>query len=170
MQELKKGDVLISAGHPNHFLYLLLSGRLRIHLEELTLDPIAILEPGEVVGEMSVIDRQPASAFVVAHEDCRLLVVDENIMWSLVENSHAVARNLLFILSQRLRHGNVLIGASLVEKVSGQELEEFQPQEVQESKGLLEEEIEAKTVSLYKTATAYVLESIHWTGRRRSHS
>jgi len=50
IQELKKGDVLISAGQPNHFLYLLLSGRLRIHLKELTLDPIAILEPGEVVG------------------------------------------------------------------------------------------------------------------------
>ena len=33
VQCLEKGDVLIHAGQPNHFLYMLLSGRLRIHLE-----------------------------------------------------------------------------------------------------------------------------------------
>ena len=160
IQELDKGDVLISAGRPHHFLYLILSGRLRIHLKKLTLNPIAILEPGEVAGEMSVIDRQAASAFVVAHEDCRLLVLDEKTIWCIVESYPIVARNLLLILSQRLRQGNVLVEASLLEKVSEQELEDFQPLEIQESKWLLEEEVEKKTVRLYRTTTAYVLDSI----------
>ena len=66
IKELKEGDVLISAGVPNDHLYLLLSGSLRIHLKKLTLDPIAILEPGEMAGEMSLIDLQPPSAYVVA--------------------------------------------------------------------------------------------------------
>jgi len=160
VREFKEGAVLIEAGQTNNFLYLLLSGRLRIHVKNLTLDPITILEPGEIVGELSLIDSQQTSASVVAHEDCRLLELDEKIMWTLVENSHAVARNLLYILSQRLRHGNVLIGDSVLEKVSAQELEEFQPREAQEGKSLAEEELEADTASLYKTATAYVLESI----------
>ena len=162
VRELKPGDVLIPAGQPNHFLYLLLSGRLRIHLKQLTLDPITMLEPGEVVGEMSLVDGRLTSAYVVAEDDCRLLVIEEKIFWSLVEDSHAVARNLLFILSRRLRHGNALIEASLLDKVSEKELEEFEPREVQEGKNLLEEEREGETIELYKAATAYIVESIRW--------
>jgi len=105
---LKKGDVLIHAGQPNHFLYTLLSGRLRIHLE-LELNPIVVLEPGEIVGELSLIDGQLTSAHVVADQDCRLLVFGEKTLWSLVVSCHAVARNLLSVLAQRLRHGNSLI-------------------------------------------------------------
>ena len=89
-------------------------------------------------------------------------------MWSLVEDSHAVARNLLFILSRRLRQGNALIGASLLEKVSDLELEEFQPQEVPESKGKLEEKSENETVRLYNAATAYVSESIRKAQKKKS--
>ncbi len=105
---LEKDDVLIHAGQPNHFLYMILSGRLRIHLE-LELNPIVILEPGEIVGELSLIDGQLTSANVVADEGCRLLVLGEKALWSLVVSCHAVARNLLFVLAQRLRHGNALI-------------------------------------------------------------
>jgi len=160
VRELKEGTVLIHAGKPNRFLYLVLSGRLRIHVESLDLDPIAVLEPGEIAGELSLIDNQVTSASVVAHEDCRLLELDEKTMWTLVEDSHAVARNLLFILSRRLRHGNAMIGASLLEKVSELELEEFQPQQIPESKGGLEEQSDNGTFSLYNAATAYVSESI----------
>ena len=108
VHDLQDGDTLIHAGQPNHFLYLLLSGRLRIHLK-LSLEPLTVLEPGEIVGELSIIDGQPTSAYVVADERCRLLVLNEKTLWSLVESSPVVARNLLFILSRRLRHGNTLI-------------------------------------------------------------
>ena len=108
VRELQAGDTLIHLGQPNHFLYVLLSGRLRIHLK-LSADPIAVLPPGEIVGELSLIDGQPASAYVVADDRCRLLVVNEKTLWSLVESTHVVARNLLLVLSRRMRHGNTLI-------------------------------------------------------------
>jgi len=168
VRELKRGTVLIHGGKPNRFLYLVLSGRLRIHVENVDLDPIAILEPGEIAGELSIIDNQVTSASAVAHEDCRLLELDEKTMWSLVEDSHAVARNLLFILSRRLRQGNALIGASLLEKVSDLELEEFQPQEVPENKRRPEEKSENESVSLYNAATAYVSESIRKAQKEKS--
>ncbi len=168
VRELKEGAVLIHAEKPNRFLYLVLSGRLRIHIENLDLAPIAILEPGEIVGELSLIDDQVASASVVAQEDCRLLELDEKTMWTLVEDSHAVARNLLFILSRRLRHGNAMIGASLLEKVSELELEEFQPQEIPESKGRPEEKSDSDSVSLYNAATAYVSKSIQKAQKKKS--
>ncbi len=110
VQQLKRGEVLIHAERPNQFLYLLVSGRLRIHLK-LELDPIAILEPGEVVGELSLIDRQLTSAYVVAQDDCKLLVLEEETLWSLVDAS-PIARNLLFILARRLRYADSVILSS----------------------------------------------------------
>ena len=125
IKEFTGGDVLIQAGQPNDFLYLILSGRLRIHLKDLTLAPIVMLEPGEVVGEMSVFDRQPASAYVVAQEDSRLLVLDRATIWSLIEIYPIVARNLLFVLAQRLRSGNALVEDWLLERVSKSALGAF---------------------------------------------
>jgi len=105
VRELKAGEVLIRAGEVNEYLYLLLSGLLRVHLE-FKMDPVALLEPGEIVGELSVIDGQPTSAHVIADQDCRLLALSEQNIWSLVKTSHAVAYNFLSILAQRLRKGN----------------------------------------------------------------
>ena len=107
VKQLKRGEVLIHAEKPNQVLYLLVSGRLRIHLK-LELEAIAILEPGEVVGELSLIDRKLTTAYVVAEDDCSLLVLDEETLWSLVDAS-PIARNLLFILARRLRHADSLI-------------------------------------------------------------
>jgi diguanylate cyclase (GGDEF)-like protein len=61
---------------------------------------------------MSVIDHQPASAFVVAAEPVRLLAMDEELLWSLVHSSHAAACNLLIGLSKRLRHADSMISES----------------------------------------------------------
>jgi diguanylate cyclase (GGDEF)-like protein len=105
VKELKEGEVLIRAGEVNEYLYLLLSGCLRVHLD-FKMDPVALLEPGEIVGDLSVIDGQPTSAHVVADDDCRLLALSEQNMWSLVKTSHAVAYNFLSILAHRLRKGN----------------------------------------------------------------
>ena len=160
IHELEKDDVLIKAGKPNRSIYLLLSGRLSIHLRTDSPGPNVILGPGETVGEMSVIDRQLTSATVVAHENSCVLVLDEKVLWSLVDIYPIVARNLLFILSQRLRHGNVLVEASLIETVSQQELEEFQPRQIEVTEAPPEIETESEPASLYKAATAYVLESI----------
>ncbi|MBN1615591.1 MAG: GGDEF domain-containing protein [Deltaproteobacteria bacterium] len=113
VRTIETEEILMTPGQKNRTIYFLLSGRLRIHLGAPDGEPIAILGPGESVGEMSVIDRQPASAFVVADEASRLLAMDEDILWSLVRASHEAACNLLFILTKRLRQTNVLISDDL---------------------------------------------------------
>lgn len=108
-------EVLIRPGEMNRTVYFILQGRVRVHLESLSTDPAAVLGPGETVGEMSVIDHQPTSAFVMAAQPSRLLAMDEDILWSLVHFSHAAACNLLIGLTARLRHADVLIADSLEE-------------------------------------------------------
>ncbi len=110
VQKFKSGEVVLSAGEANRSIHLLLSGQLRVQLD-LSLQPIARLKPGELVGEISVVDGQPTTAYVVADEDCRVLVLDESTLWSLFEASTRIAHNLLFIVVQRLRKGDALIKA-----------------------------------------------------------
>lgn len=111
VRRLKKSEVLLVAGQPNHYLYQVLSGRLSVFLEPSCEEAVSSFGPGEPVGELSIIDNSHTCAYVVADEDCRLLVLDEAQVWSLVEGSHSFARNLLNNLSQRLRHANQLIAS-----------------------------------------------------------
>jgi diguanylate cyclase (GGDEF)-like protein/PAS domain S-box-containing protein len=109
VRSLPPEEILIQADHPNDRLYLLLSGDLSVHLRSPANPPIVVLGAGETVGELSLIDEQPTSAFVVARTACRVLVMDESVMWDLVQTSHAIALNLLTTLSYRLRYDNRLI-------------------------------------------------------------
>lgn len=110
-RELAEGEVLVRVGEVNQTLYLILSGRLRVHLDSPDNPPLAVLESGENVGELSVIDHKPASAWVVADSATTLLAVDPERFWSLVHTSHAVACNMLGILAQRLRDSDAAISA-----------------------------------------------------------
>jgi diguanylate cyclase (GGDEF)-like protein/PAS domain S-box-containing protein len=109
LRVVEAGGILIEAGQPNDLLYLVLSGTLGVHLRSLDHPPIVVLGPGETVGELSLIDKQPTSAFVVAQTTSRILVLGERAMWALVNASHAIALNLLATLSHRLRYDNRLI-------------------------------------------------------------
>lgn len=107
--ELAVGDTLIEAGRRNDRLYLLLNGRLQVYLDSSKATPVATIEPGESVGEISVMDQLPASATVVASEVSRLLVIPREIFWRLIAASHGIAANLLSMLAQRLRDNNSTI-------------------------------------------------------------
>ncbi len=104
LRDLASGEVLISYGQMNRDFYAVITGRLQVYVERA--DPLAVIEAGGSVGELSAIDRQPASACVLAETDCRLLVISEKVLWLLVAASHPVAVNLLAILTQRLREVN----------------------------------------------------------------
>lgn len=113
-RNLSKDEMLIEMGDVNKNVYLILSGSFNVHLTRNNADPVAVLKPGQSIGEIAIIDHQAASAFVSATENSRVLIIDEDVMWSLIGSSHAVANNLLVILSQRLRHGN-----SVINKIKG---------------------------------------------------
>ena len=94
-----------------------------MHLGSPASPPIVILGAGETVGELSLIDKGPTSAFVVAHEPTRVLVLSEATMWALVTASHAVSLNLLRTLSTRLRRDNRLIDEHREQLRQAQKLE-----------------------------------------------
>jgi diguanylate cyclase (GGDEF)-like protein len=113
VRTLNPGDVLLSMGQANSTMYMILSGKLSVHLDGPQSEAVAMLDAGETVGELSVMDATPASAFVVAAEHSRLLVVDETRFWNLVNASHDFAVNLLLSLASRLRANNSTVSQNI---------------------------------------------------------
>lgn len=112
-RELEAGAVLIHNGAANDTMYMLLEGQLSIHLDSVDDDPIAMIESGETVGELSLLDGSVASASVVAHTPVTVLAVNEDAFWHLVNNSHAFAVHLLVKLGQRLRANNAAVSQNV---------------------------------------------------------
>ena len=108
-KQICSGDILLSPETQNQHIYLLLSGLLRIHLGTPDSEPINYVHSGECVGEISIIDQLEPSAYVIAENNVRLLVIPQETFWEMVEASHTVAKNLLYILTRRLRHGHGII-------------------------------------------------------------
>jgi diguanylate cyclase (GGDEF)-like protein len=106
---LNEGEILLSKGQSNQTMFMILSGRLRVHLDNTDSEPLAYLESGQTVGEISVIDDSPATAYVAAACRTRLLAVNEETFWRAVAASHEFATNLLLLLAQRMRNSNTTI-------------------------------------------------------------
>lgn len=112
---LKQGERLLSPGIINEHVYIIITGHLSVQVTPSSLDePIATLNPGECVGEMSVLVDSIVSAYVIASTDCQLLSIDYASFWSLINGSSEAARNMLNILVQRIRLGNEVIADSLL--------------------------------------------------------
>jgi diguanylate cyclase (GGDEF)-like protein len=111
--DIEKGRVLLTPTVENQCVYVILSGELSVHIGSLQSKPISVLPPGSCAGEMSLIDDQDPSAFVVATEDSHLMVISYRLLWEMVERSHAFSKNLLIVLSERVRSDNKFIANSL---------------------------------------------------------
>jgi diguanylate cyclase (GGDEF)-like protein len=118
---LEKGQVLLSPTKVNTHLYVLLKGKLSIHFDLEDPDPIARIESGECVGEMSVFESEMPSAHVIAASEATLLGIHKEIFWQLIDNSNSLAKNMLHLLLQRLRSGNEALSGSY-DKLRDQEI------------------------------------------------
>lgn len=112
-RELDPGEILLSTDRENHFLYVVVSGRCAIQLGPYEEVPLVTVDPGECVGEMSIIDNRKPSANVSATEPTVVMEIEKNILWRLISASHEVARNLLYIMSERVRSSNFIIADSM---------------------------------------------------------
>jgi diguanylate cyclase (GGDEF)-like protein len=108
-QDIKAGEVLISPQLRKARVFVILSGALEVRLESADSAPLTVLHPGQCAGEMSIIEEKDPSAWVIAARDSHLMVIEQDILWRMINVSHAFARNLLIILSSRVRSDNQVI-------------------------------------------------------------
>lgn len=112
-RDLDTDDVLLAPNRKNENVFLVLSGRLQVRVGAIDTPVIATMEVGDCVGEMSIIEDRDPSAYVIAAEPSHLLVIHQSILWEMVNVSHAFAKNLLVVLSERVRSHNHFIAESI---------------------------------------------------------
>lgn len=116
IRDLDEGDTLLQPQVPNSYLHLILEGELSVELDTQVPLKHALLSAGECAGEISLVDGKLPSALVVAAKPSRVLSVPHNTVWSLVNHSHEVARNLLTVIAGRMRNDNHALITSLNKK------------------------------------------------------
>lgn len=104
-QEVAAGTVLIHEGKRTPAIYFLLDGSLSVTVAQY--GEVARLGPGEVVGEMSLIDSAPPSATVTAHDASIVLALDREALNEKIAEDDGFARRfykaLAIFLADRLR-------------------------------------------------------------------
>jgi len=109
-REYQAGDILFKEGDVAEAMYIVISGKASIVKNlgnkdrEVTL---AMVEAGEILGEMAIINSELRSASSVIQELSRILVIDRNTFYAMIRNNAEFAMEFLSILSSRLRDANV---------------------------------------------------------------
>jgi diguanylate cyclase (GGDEF)-like protein len=120
VRKIPNGEVLLSPGEAGGTVFIVLDGELNVHLGNLSNAAHMVVKKGGCVGEMSVLDGKKVSAYVVAGMPTTMLAVPETILWSMINSSHAIARNFLYVLSSRMRNDN----SALIESMN--QMQEFE--------------------------------------------
>ena len=104
---LQANDYLIREGEPSTEMYFLISGLLVVTKE---LDgketELGSIDKGQLVGEMSFLDKKTRSASVVAKEPCELLIIPLEKFEHTLEELPDWVRTLQTCLIGRLREVN----------------------------------------------------------------
>lgn len=114
-RDLDQGEMLISPDEQNEYVYIVLSGGLDVHVGSPDTPVLTTMDIGACVGEMSIIENRNPSAYVVGAEPSHLLVIHQNVLWQMVDASHEFAKNLLIVMSERVRNHNRVIAHSFGE-------------------------------------------------------
>jgi CRP-like cAMP-binding protein len=105
MRRYGRGSTVIAAEEEGEFLFVIRSGRAKVSIvhrdgREVIL---SFLGPGEVFGELSVLDGRPRSADVVVTEDAELMMLRRTDFLDLLHRRPRIAVALLEELASRMR-------------------------------------------------------------------
>ncbi len=104
-RRFRRGEAVVEQGQKGNALFILLNGRARVVVgdEKGREVFLAVLEAGDFLGEMSLIDHEPHSATVRAELQTDMLVLGQPEFSRCVHDSAALAYSVMHGLVKRLR-------------------------------------------------------------------
>ncbi len=103
------GDIIFSEGDRGRTMLLILSGSVKIVKRSRESDQpmvIATRSPGELIGEMALVEESPRFATVIAETDCRVLEVTKENFERIISEQPSFATRVLESLSVKLRESD----------------------------------------------------------------
>ena len=121
-QHLIRGDILFNEGDPPEALYLVLRGRLAIALAnpiDRRESVVALMESGDLFGEMGMLDDGPRSAMARALEPTTVLSIPYSQVLAMFEENPKLLWNVARLLAQRIRVTDEALADSVFLDVTG---------------------------------------------------
>jgi extracellular factor (EF) 3-hydroxypalmitic acid methyl ester biosynthesis protein len=113
---LSEGAEVITAGQPATALLIVIEGVLSVFLPSRADAPIATLGPGEVVGDMTLLEDRPPSVSVTCKEATQVLSIPHDVLRRRFTDDLEFARRfyegMAITLSQRLRQTSSRLAAA----------------------------------------------------------
>lgn len=109
-REYQPGDVLFHEGEFGDVMFVIQSGAVRITKAIGGDDKVlAVLGPGEFLGEMAILNGKPRTATATVVETTRCLVIDAKTLESMVARNAEIALRLIKKLAKRLDSADTLV-------------------------------------------------------------
>lgn len=108
IRKLPAGQTLFQKGDPGDALYGVRRGQIRIETGTATGErmTIEVFGPGDLFGEIAVLDGRSRTADAVAQEDCELFVLPRAEIMAMLERDSRLAIRIIELLCGRLRSTN----------------------------------------------------------------
>jgi CRP-like cAMP-binding protein len=100
------GSRIFSEGDAPGHMYVVLSGAVEVSAHG---HVIELIQPGDGLGVLSLLDGKPRSATAVAVADCELAVIDRRRFRFMIEETPGFVWYVLEELAQRLRSTNAAL-------------------------------------------------------------
>jgi CRP/FNR family cyclic AMP-dependent transcriptional regulator len=104
-RSVRRGATIFAKGDPGSGLMAVLWGSVKISVP--TADGreavLNIINPGEIFGEMALLDGRPRSADAVAMDDCELMVIDRRDFIPFLRGEPDIALKFIEVLCARIR-------------------------------------------------------------------
>lgn len=97
---IKAGDVVFNKGDAGNSMYIIKQGRLRVHDGDITFNKLG---PGDIFGEMAVLDENTRSASITAETDAVLLRLDKAPLNKMMVEQQDVSKAIIKSLCHSLR-------------------------------------------------------------------
>lgn len=103
-----QGAVILKGGDSGDSIFLIGSGSVQVALQGNAgpVFPLAILQAGEIFGEMAVLERRPRSATVLAREQCVLLEIAGNEIRKLLDTHLELQVKMYTVIRDRLKQAS----------------------------------------------------------------
>lgn len=102
--DVSAGRVLVEQGRLGHEFFLILDGTASVRRDN---RKVATLEAGQYFGELSLLDKGPRTATVVADTDMKLLVLGQREFLAVLDDVPGLAYKILRIMANRLREADL---------------------------------------------------------------
>src|SRR6202040_3505067 len=118
---LKRGATIVSKGDPGNSLIAVISGTVKISVSSAggRNAILNLIGPGEIFGEVAVLDGLARTADATANTNCEIFVIDRREFIPFVRSQPTLAMKFIELLCMRLRWTSDQVEEVILQNLSG---------------------------------------------------